>query len=140
MGAHDSVSQQFREHGSGTSRRSWLASMAAGIAALASFPARAHEPDSETGAKVRSFADLRRAQPENVVERIVYRLDAYRVWTADGKYSDFAVADLRFAIDPSAVGPASNRPVQWPSGQGRDRALVFFSKPDEVTTFVRVIS
>jgi len=140
MKANDPELQQTGNYRFRTSRRSWLAAVAAGIAALSSFSARAHEPESGTRPKARSFADLRKVQAANLVKTIDYNSGAYRVWTADGKYSDFAVADLRFAIDPSVLGPVSGRPALWPSGHGRDRALVFFATPHEITAFVKVPS
>lgn len=134
MARHGSTPQQTNV--CRTSRRSWLASLTAGIAAFASFSAWAHDPKSETSAKARSFADLSKAQATILVKRIDYRSGAYRVWTADGACAEFAAADLRFAIDASTVGPAPGKPVLWPSGHSRDRALVFFSAPNEIGAFI----
>lgn len=134
MTAHNS--EQMQKETFSTSRRSWLASLTTGIAAFVSLPVWAHDTNSETNVKTRSFADLSKVQARNVVKKIDCSSGAYRVWTADGACTEFAAADLRFAIDSTPLGPATDRPVLWPSGQGRDRALVFFSAPNEIAAFV----
>lgn len=118
-----------------TSRRSLFASLAAAAAALTS-SARAHGPRRGSGIKPRFFADLKHVQAASRVEAIHFVSGAYRVQTADGQYADYAAADLRFVVDSTELGPYSGRPVILSAGQGGDRALVFFAKPNEISTFL----
>lgn len=137
MDTNYTVSQRTQANSRRTNRRSLLASVAAGIAALTSLPARAHDGRHEIGAKKRSFADLKTVRAESRVDAIHYVLGAYRVWTADGKCTEFEAADLRFAIDSSSLGPYSGSPIILPAGYGDDRALVFFSAPHEIAAFIK---
>ncbi|MDZ7855771.1 cytochrome C [Sphaerotilus sp.] len=81
--------------------------------------------------------DLERAPASRTVSAIRYCGDAYRVSTADGATQTWWEFNLRFKTDGSANGPAAGKPVLVDSGMQGDRAAVIFSRPEEISTFVR---
>ncbi len=68
---------------------------------------------------------------------IHYCGDTYRVTTADRKTYAFWEFNLRFKTDGSADGPAAGKPVILHTGMQGDRAAVIFSRPDEISGFIR---
>jgi cytochrome c len=91
---------------------------------------RAKAPD-------RGLPDLKKAGAEARVVSIRYCGDGYRVATADGKTHTFWEFNLRFKTDSSTDGPAAGKPVLMRAGMQGDRAAVIFSRPDEISTFIR---
>ena len=47
------------------------------------------------------------------------------------------VVALRFKTDGSANGPSAGKPVMVGTGMQGDRAAVVFSRPEEISTFIR---
>jgi cytochrome c len=81
--------------------------------------------------------DLKRAPTSSTVNSIRYCGDAYRVATADGSTRVWWEFNLRFKTDGSANGPAAGKPVLVGNGMQGDRAAVVFSRPDEISAFLR---
>jgi cytochrome c len=81
--------------------------------------------------------DLKRAQASSTVRSIRYCGDAYRVATGDGSTRTWWEFNLRFKTDASANGPAAGKPVLVGNGMQGDRASVVFSRPEEISAFVR---
>lgn len=84
-----------------------------------------------------TLPDLEHAPPSRTVSAIRYCGDAYRVSTADGATQTWWEFNLRFKTDGSANGPAAGKPVLVGSGMQGDRAAVVFSRPEEISAFVR---
>lgn len=85
----------------------------------------------------RGLPNLKQAGANARVVAILYCGDAYRVTTADRKTTTFWEFNLRFKTDGSADGPAAGKPVILRTGMQGDRAAVIFSRPDEVSSFIR---
>ena len=85
----------------------------------------------------RGLPNLKQASANARVVAIRYCGDAYRVTTADRKTATFWEFNLRFKTDGSADGPAAGKPVILRTGMQGDRAAVIFSRPDEVSSFIR---
>ncbi|UUZ63197.1 hypothetical protein LP417_26605 [Polaromonas sp. P1-6] len=68
---------------------------------------------------------------------IRYCGDAYRVLTGDGKSRTWWEFNLRFKTDGSPDGPPTGKPVIVGGGMQGDRAAVVFSRPEEISTFIR---
>jgi cytochrome c len=80
---------------------------------------------------------LKGAADSRRVTAIRYCGDAYRVTTADRKTQTWWEFNLRFKTDGSASGPAAGQPVIVGTGMQGDRAAVVFSRPEEMSTFIR---
>jgi len=63
--------------------------------------------------------------------------DGYAVTTADGRTREFWEFNLRFKTDSSLRGPAPGTPVLLESGMQGDRAYAIFSRPQEISRFIR---
>ena len=85
----------------------------------------------------RGLPDLKKAGADARVVSIRYCGDGYRVTTADGQKHTFWEFNLRFKTDGSADGPAAGKPVIVGAGMQGDRAAVIFSRPDEISAFIR---
>lgn len=85
----------------------------------------------------RTLPDLKRVQAARAIRSIGYCGDAYSVATDDGKTRKFWEFNLRFKTDGSASGPAVGKPVIVGNGMQGDRASVVFSKPEEISAFLR---
>ena len=83
------------------------------------------------------FQDLKKLGADRQVEAIRYCRDTYYVTTADEKTADFWEANLRFKTDSSTTGPVAGKPVMMPAGMMGDRASMFFSSPEEISTFIK---
>lgn len=81
--------------------------------------------------------DLERAEAARQVSAIRYCGDAYRVVTGDRETHVFWEFNLRFKTDGSASGPPAGKPVIVGTGMQGDRAAVVFSRPEEISAFVR---
>lgn len=84
-----------------------------------------------------ALPDLERAPASRTVSAIRYCGDAYRLSTADGATQTWWEFNLRFKTDGSVNGPAAGKPVLVGSGMQGDRAAVVFSRPEEISAFVR---
>ncbi len=81
--------------------------------------------------------NLKQADAASRVTSMRYCGDTYRVTTADRKTYAFWEFNLRFKTDGSADGPAAGKPVIVHTGMQGDRAAVIFSRPDEISGFIR---
>lgn len=86
------------------------------------------------GGGMRKLSD---AQPDELVTKITYCGDGYRVTTASGKTRTLWEFNLRFKTDSSPEGPREGHPVLLVASMRGDRAFVIFSRPEEISTTVR---
>jgi cytochrome c len=80
---------------------------------------------------------LKRVDVARQVSAIRYCGDAYRVVTGDQKTHTFWEFNLRFKTDGSPSGPLAGNPVIVGTGMQGDRAAVVFSRPEEISAFIR---
>jgi cytochrome c len=93
------------------------------------------KPSAEgMGGGMRTLGD---AQPDELVTKITYCGDAYRVTTASGKTRTLWEFNLRFKTDSSSDGPREGHPVLLAASMRGDRAFVIFARPEEISTTVR---
>ncbi len=85
----------------------------------------------------RGLPDLKEAGAGSQVTAIRYCGDTYRLTMADGKTHAFWELNLRFKTDGSAEGPSAGKPVLVGTGMRGDRAAVVFSRPEEISGFIR---
>jgi cytochrome c len=85
----------------------------------------------------RGLANLKLADAADQVTAIRHCGDAYRVTTGDGKSATFWEFNLRFKTDGSPDGPPAGKPVIVGSGMQGDRAAIVFSRPEEISGFIR---
>lgn len=85
----------------------------------------------------RRLPNLKHADAARQVTAIHHCGDAYRVVTADRKTKTWWEFNLRFKTDSSPDGPAAGKPVIVGTGMQGDRAAVVFSRPDEISAFIR---
>jgi len=81
--------------------------------------------------------DLKQAGAESRVTRMRHCKDTYEVVTADGRTHRMWEFNLRLKSDSSASGPRPNEPVIVGAGMRGDRASVVFSRPGEISSFIR---
>lgn len=81
--------------------------------------------------------NLKLADASRQVASIRYCGDAYRVVAADGRTHQWREFDLRFKTDGSPDGPSAGKPVIVGTGMKGDRAAIVFSRPDEISAFIR---
>jgi cytochrome c len=81
--------------------------------------------------------NLKEAGAGSQVTAIRYCGDTYRLTMADGKIHAFWEFNLRFKTDGSAAGPSAGKPVLVGTGMRGDRAAVVFSRPEEISGFIR---
>jgi cytochrome c len=93
--------------------------------------------EGRVSAPERALPNLKRVDPSSQVTAIRYCGDAYRVLTGDGKSRTWWEFNLRFKTDGSPDGPPAGKPVIVGSGMQGDRAAVVFSRPEEISTFIR---
>jgi cytochrome c len=80
--------------------------------------------------------NLKKLDPEDLVQEISYCKDTYRVTTADGQTRKFWERNLRLKTDASATGPERNTPALVKAGMMGDRADVIFADPSEISAFI----
>ncbi len=98
-------------------------------------PSRPGDPDDAGG----PLRNLRHARADEIVTRITYCGDAYRVTTAAGRTRVLWEFNVRFKTDGSQDGPAAGRPVLLPAGMRGDRVYVVFAGPDEISRTVQKV-
>lgn len=81
--------------------------------------------------------DLRTAPPSARVASIRYCADTYFVTNGAGETRPYWEFNLRFKTDGSRGGPAQGAPVLVSQGMQGDRAQVVFSRPEEISRFIR---
>lgn len=109
---------------------------AVSLAAAAPAPparGRSGDPDDATG----PLRNLKQALPGEIVTRITYCGDAYRVTTAAGRTRLLWEFNVRFKTDSSRDGPVAGRPVLLSAGMRGDRVYVVFAGPDEISRTVQ---
>ncbi|ADG20921.1 cytochrome c class I (plasmid) [Paraburkholderia atlantica] len=85
----------------------------------------------------RGLPNLKEADAASQVTAIRYCGDTYRLTMADGKIHAFWEFNLRFKTDGSVDGPLAGKPVLLGTGMRGDRAAVVFSRPEEISGFIR---
>jgi cytochrome c len=101
---------------------------------IAYLRAAPHAADSSGS---RGLPDLKTAPPEARVTALRHCGDSYFVTTADGTTTPFWDFNLRFKTDASTLGPAPGNPVLLGAGMRGDRAHIVFSRPEEISSFVK---
>ena len=101
------------------------------IAYLRAVPQRAASSVS------RGLPDLKTAPPDARVTALRHCGDSYFVTTSDGTTTPFWDFNLRFKTDASALGPAPGNPVLLGAGMRGDRAHIVFSRPEEISGFIK---
>lgn len=81
--------------------------------------------------------DLKQLALDEQVKAIRSCRDSYFVITADGRTRAFWDQSLRFETDASRFGPPDGEPAILPAGMFGDRASVIFSRPEEISTFIK---
>lgn len=104
---------------------------------LVAFLQTASEPGSPLAGKPRGLPNLKKAPPDALVESIRHCKDGYFVTDGAGKTMPFWEFNLRFKTDSSPSGPRPGSPVMVGQGMQGDRAQVVFSRPDEISRFIR---
>ncbi len=85
----------------------------------------------------RKLPDLKLADASRRVTAIRQCKDSYRVSTVDGATHSWWEFNLRFKTDGGPQGPAAGQPVLVGNGMRGDRAAVVFSRPEEISRFIR---
>jgi cytochrome c len=81
--------------------------------------------------------NLKQAEQAFRVTAVRHCKDSYFVTTQDGAMHSYWEPNLRFKTDSSDIGPARGHPVILPAGMMGDRASLFFSDPDEISSFIK---
>ena len=104
---------------------------------LIAFLKAASEPGSPLAGKPRGLPNLKEAPQDALVKAIRHCKDSYFVTDGAGKTVPFWEFNLRFKTDSSASGPRPGAPVMVGQGMQGDRAQVVFSRPEEISRFIR---
>ena len=99
-------------------------------------PERTQRNDGAGGSGPPATQDLKTTPPRGQVTAIGYCGGVYTVQTADGNVSKIREFNLRLKTDSSDLGPRTGQPVIVGAGTLRDRASVFFSQPNEISSFI----
>ena len=81
--------------------------------------------------------DLKQAPPAALVTALRRCGDTYFLTNGEGNTVPYWEFNLRFKTDSSSSGPAPRKPVLVGQGMQGDRAQVVFSKPEEISAFIR---
>lgn len=81
--------------------------------------------------------DLKKAPPDAIATSIRHCGDSYYVTNGKSEMRPFWEFNLRFKTDGSSSGPAPGKPVIVGQGMQGDRAQVVFSKPGEISSFIK---
>jgi cytochrome c len=81
--------------------------------------------------------DLKALPDDHHVRAVSYCQGSYTVELTSGASFRFPEFNLRFKTDGSEKGPAADSPVIIPSGMMGDRAFLIFSKPAEISAFIK---
>jgi cytochrome c len=104
---------------------------------LAAFLRAAAEGGDSRTPRSLALPDLKQAPSSAVVTALRRCGDSYFVTNGDGETIPYWEFNLRFKTDSSSSGPAPRKPVLVGQGMQRDRAQVVFSKPEEISVFIR---
>jgi len=95
------------------------------------------EGKAPRAAQARALPDLKKAPPGATVAAIRHCGDTYFVTNGANETRPFWDFNLRFKTDASPSGPAPGKPVLVGQGMQGDRAQVVFSRPAEISAFIR---
>lgn len=104
---------------------------------LIAFLKAASEGKAARVPKTPALPDLKKASPVATVASIRHCGDSYFVTNAKDQTRAFWEFNLRFKTDSSTSGPEPGKPVLVGQGMQGDRAQVVFSKPAEISSFIR---
>jgi cytochrome c len=97
----------------------------------------ASEGKAPRAAQARALPDLKKAPPGATVTAIRHCGDTYFVTNGADETRPFWDFNLRFKTDAGPSGPAPGKPVLVGQGMQGDRAQVVFSRPAEISAFIR---
>jgi cytochrome c len=97
----------------------------------------ASEGKAPRAAQARALPDLKKAPPAGTVSAIRHCGDSYFVTNGANETRPYWEFNLRFKTDASPSGPEAGKPVLVGQGMQGDRAQVVFSKPAEISAFIR---
>ena len=89
------------------------------------------------GGHQNKIADLKTAPSSHQVVVVEYCNGVYKLKFEDGSTFDYPEFNLRFKTDSGPNGPKAGAPVQISAGMRGDRAYLIFSKPEEISNFVK---
>jgi len=95
------------------------------------------EGKAPRAAQARALPDQKKAPPGATVAAIRHCGDTYFVTNGANETRPFWDFNLRFKTDASPSGPAPGKPVLVGQGMQGDRAQVVFSRPAEISAFIR---
>lgn len=104
---------------------------------LLAFLKAASEGKAARVPKPPALPDLKKASPVSTVASIRHCGDSYFVTNGKGQTLAFWEFNLRFKTDSGPSGPAPGKPVLVGQGMQGDRAQIVFSKPSELSSFIR---
>jgi len=104
---------------------------------LAAFLRAAAEGGEAVAPRSPASPDLKQAPPAALVTALRHCGDTYFLTNGEGDTIPYWEFNLRFKTDSSSSGPAPRKPVLVGQGMQGDRAQVVFSKPEEISVFVR---
>jgi cytochrome c len=104
---------------------------------LAAFLRAAAEGGESRAPRSPASPDLKQAPPAALVTALRHCGDTYFVTNGEGNTVPYWEFNLRFKTDSSSSGPAPRKPVLVGQGMQGDRAQVVFSKPEEISVFIR---
>ena len=97
----------------------------------------ASEGKAPRAPQARALPDLKKAPPAATVTAIRHCGDSYFVTNGANETRPYWEFNLRFKTDASPSGPEPGKPVLVGQGMQGDRAQVVFSKPAEISAFIR---
>lgn len=97
----------------------------------------ASEGKAPRAAQARALPDLKKAPPAATVSAIRHCGDSYFVTNGANETRPYWEFNLRFKTDASPSSPEAGKPVLVGQGMQGDRAQVVFSKPAEISAFIR---
>jgi len=104
---------------------------------LIAFLKAASEGKAARVPKPPALPDLKKSSPVSTVASIRHCGDSYFVTNGKGQTLAFWEFNLRFKTDSGPSGPAPGKPVLVGQGMQGDRAQIVFSKPGEISGFIR---
>ena len=87
--------------------------------------------------RAQDVPDLKRAPASRIVRSAAYCRGKYTLTFTDDSTTEVMEMHLRMKTDSGSRGPIAGRPVVLPSGMRGDRFFLIFSKPEEISAFLR---
>ena len=104
---------------------------------LIAFLESASRGEAPAAARTQRLPNLRSAPQSARVTAIRYCRNTYFVTNAADQTVPFWEFNLRFKTDAGGTGPAPGEPVLVGQGMQGDRAQIVFSRPEEISRFIR---